>query len=71
MAKYFKNGVYYYGWRYKGYLSIVTLPKDGLIESRDDIIGTYTKILLYNRKLNESEILNNDLEFIKEDLRGC
>ena len=71
MAKYFKNGVYFYGWRYKGETSITFLPKNGLIESRDDVLGTYSKILLYNRKLTDNEIKNNNLEFIKEDLRGC
>ena len=56
---------YCYGMRLKS-SSPGCQPKDGFIRCIDDFSGKYHDILVYDRKLDWSELLQYDLDFIKE-----
>ena len=57
--------MYRYGMRLRGF-SIGCQPMDGFVERRDDLSGKYHDILVYSRKLTETEIRDYELDFIGE-----
>lgn len=57
--------MYEYGMRLRGF-SPFCQPMNGLIERKDDLSGQYYDILIYNRKLTESELSEYELDFIRQ-----
>lgn len=57
--------MYEYGMRLRGF-SPFCQPMNGLIERKDDLSGRYYDILIYNRKLTESELSEYELDFIRQ-----
>jgi len=52
---------YRYGMRLRGF-SPGCQPKEGLLRREDDTTGRYYDILVYDRKLNQDEIRNYELD---------
>lgn len=57
--------MYEYGMRLRGF-SPFCQPMNGLIERKDDLSGQYYDILIYDRKLTESELSEYELDFIRQ-----
>lgn len=57
--------MYKYGMRLRGF-SMGCQPMDGLVERIDDMTGKYWDILVYNRKLTQSECRAYDLDYLGE-----
>lgn len=57
---------FYYGMRLRGF-SIGTAPTKGIIERQDDKSGRYWDILVYSRKLSETEAKDYELDYIGEE----
>lgn len=56
---------YRYGMRLRGF-SPGCQPMNGLIRREDDPFGEYWDILIYNRRLTDREVMDYELEEIKE-----
>ena len=56
---------YRYGMRLRGF-SIGCQPMNGLLWSEDDPSGRYYDILIYDRKLTDSELRDYELDYIEE-----
>ncbi len=57
---------YRYGMRLRGF-SMGCQPKAGLKRREDDPTGKYHDILIYDRKLTSRELLDYELDEIKEE----
>ena len=57
---------YIYGMRLRGF-SPGCQPKSGLIKRVDDITGRYWDIIIYNRKLSDSEVNSFELDYLGEE----
>ena len=53
--------VHVYGMRLRGF-SPGAQPKDGWIETEEDPLGDYWNIMVYNRKLTDKEVKDDDLD---------
>ena len=58
--------LYKYGMKYRGF-SIGCQPMNGFYERLDDKTGKYYDIIVYNRKLNDSEIRDYELDYVDDD----
>lgn len=58
--------IYKYGMRLRGF-SLGCQPKDGFIVREDDPSGRYYDILVYERPLTMEEIMNYELDYLKEN----
>lgn len=56
---------YRYGMKLRGF-SPGCQPMNGLIRREDDPFGEYWDILIYNRRLTDREVMDYELEEIKE-----
>lgn len=56
---------YRYGMRLRGF-SPGCQPMKGLIRREDDPFGEYWDILIYNRRLTDREVMDYELEEIKD-----
>lgn len=57
---------YRYGMRLRGF-SPGCQPKDGFISREDDPSGRYYDILVYERPLTMEELMNYELDYLKEN----
>ena len=57
--------VYKYGMRLRGF-SIGCQPMKGLLYNAEDPTGRYHDLLIYDRKLDESEMSEYELDYIGE-----
>lgn len=57
---------YVYGMRNRGF-SLGCQPMDGFVR-REDCVGGYHDLLVYNRKLTEEEVRNYELDLVRETL---
>lgn len=55
--------MYRYGMKHRGFAPMCQ-PMNGFDHREDDITGKYFDIIVYNRKLTDTEIYNYELEEI-------
>lgn len=58
-----KTHEYRYGMRLRGF-SIGCQPINGFIRREDDVTGKYHDIIVYDRKLNNAELEDYELDYI-------
>lgn len=58
--------LYRYGMRLRGF-SLGCQPRKGFYDVEDDATGKYHDIIIYTRKLEEQELKDYELDFIKEE----
>lgn len=56
---------YVYGMRSRGF-SLGCQPMEGFVRREDSV--RYYDLLVYDRKLTEEEVKNNELDFVKETI---
>lgn len=57
--------MYRYGMRLRGFAPMCQ-PMNGLIKREDDTTGKYHDILVYDRELEQKELNDYELDYLKE-----
>ena len=63
--RYVVDKFYVYGMRLRGF-SIGCQPMQGFVKRLDDELGDYYDLLVYDRRLNEKELNDYELDFLRE-----
>ena len=59
---------YVYGMKSRGF-SIGCQPMRGIVEAKDDQTGEYYNLLYYSRRLTDEEVIEYELDYVKEENR--